>query len=71
MQYRFYFVVVVVVVSEMVREIEESSAKVMCDLKGGVCSDDVIRIASSAQWLEQIWDHGNSFETWVVRATEG
>ena len=22
-------------------------------------------------WLEHLWDHGNSFETWVVRATEG
>ena len=23
------------------------------------------------QWLEHLWDQGNSFETWVVRATEG
>ena len=23
------------------------------------------------QWLEHLWDHGNSFETRVVRATEG
>ena len=23
------------------------------------------------QWLEPLWDHGNLFETWVVRATEG
>ena len=23
------------------------------------------------QWLEHRWDHGNLFETWVVRATEG
>ena len=23
------------------------------------------------QWLEHLWDHGNSFETWVVRTTEG
>ena len=23
------------------------------------------------QCLEHLWDHGNSFETWVVRATEG
>ena len=23
------------------------------------------------QWLEHLWDHGNSFETWVVRATVG
>ena len=23
------------------------------------------------QWLEHLWDHGNSFETWVVRATDG
>ena len=22
------------------------------------------------QWLEHIWDHGNSFRTWVVRSTE-
>ena len=21
------------------------------------------------QWLEHLWDRGNSFETWVVRAT--
>ena len=23
------------------------------------------------QWLEHLWHHGNSFETSVVRATEG
>ena len=23
------------------------------------------------QWLERLWDHGHSFEIWVVRATEG
>ena len=23
------------------------------------------------QWLEHVWDHGNLFETWVVRASEG
>ena len=23
------------------------------------------------QWLEHLFDHGNSFETWVVRATDG
>ena len=23
------------------------------------------------QWLEQLWDHGDLFEIWVVRATEG
>ena len=23
------------------------------------------------QWLEHLWDNGNLFETWVVRATEG
>ena len=23
------------------------------------------------QWLEHLWDYGNSFETWVLRATEG
>ena len=23
------------------------------------------------QWLEHLWDHGNSFEAWIVRATEG
>ena len=23
------------------------------------------------QWLEHLWDHGNSFETWLVRAAEG
>ena len=22
------------------------------------------------QWLEHLWDHGNSFETWVVSAIE-
>ena len=22
-------------------------------------------------WLEHLWDHGNLFEIWVVRATEG
>ena len=24
-----------------------------------------------SQWFEYLWDHGNLFETWVVRATEG
>ena len=28
-------------------------------------------ITVEPQWLEHLWDHGNSFETWVVRATEG
>ena len=23
------------------------------------------------QWHEHLWNHGNSFKTWVVRATEG
>ena len=23
------------------------------------------------QWFEHLWNHGNSFETWVIRATEG
>ena len=23
------------------------------------------------QWLEYLWDHKNSFATWVVRATKG
>ena len=23
------------------------------------------------QWLEHLWDHGNLFETWVVRANDG
>ena len=23
------------------------------------------------QWLEHLWDHGNLFEIWVVRVTEG
>ena len=23
------------------------------------------------QWLEHVWDRGNVFEIWVVRATEG
>ena len=25
----------------------------------------------TSQWLEHLQDHGNLFETWVVRATEG
>ena len=25
----------------------------------------------SRTWPEHLWDHGNIFETWVVRATEG
>ena len=28
-------------------------------------------ITVEPQWLEHLWGHGNSFETWVVRATEG
>ena len=24
-----------------------------------------------SQWLEQLWDHGNLFETWIIRDTEG
>ena len=30
-----------------------------------------ILITVELQWLEHLWDHGNLFETWVVRATEG
>ena len=29
--------------------------------------DDTVK----PQWLKHLWDHGNLFETWVVRATEG
>ena len=29
------------------------------------------RYTVELQWLEHLWDHGNLFETWVVRATEG
>ena len=41
--------------------------------------NDVIRSPSNKrvssytvepQWLEHLWDHGNLFETWVVRAIE-
>ena len=28
-------------------------------------------ITVKPQWLKHLWDHGNSFETSVVRATEG
>ena len=30
-----------------------------------------ILITVEPQWLEHLWDHGNSFKTWVVQATEG
>ena len=30
-----------------------------------------LSITVKPQWLEHLWDHGNSFETWIVRATEG
>ena len=30
-----------------------------------------ILLTIEPQWPVHIWDHGNSFETWVVRATEG
>ena len=29
-----------------------------------------INITVELQWLEHFWDHGNLFETWVVRTTE-
>ena len=28
-------------------------------------------ITVKPQWLEELWDHGKLFETWVVRANEG
>ena len=31
----------------------------------------VVAYTVETQWLEHLWDHGNLFETWVVRATEG
>ena len=31
----------------------------------------IIIITVEPQWLEYLWDHGNLFETWVFRATEG
>ena len=31
----------------------------------------VIPYTVEPQWLEHLWDHGNLFEIWVVRATEG
>ena len=33
--------------------------------------EDKNRHTVEPQWLEHLRDHGNSFETWVVRATEG
>ena len=32
---------------------------------------NVLLCTVEPQWLEHLWDHGNVFETWVVRATEG
>ena len=29
------------------------------------------RYTVKPQWLEPLWDHGNLFEIWVLRATEG
>ena len=34
-------------------------------------TDALCQNAVEPQWLEHLCDHGNSFETWVVRATEG
>ena len=31
-----------------------------------ICNDITVKL----QWLEHIWDHGNLFERWVVRANE-
>ena len=36
-----------------------------------VVMTNVLQCTVEPQWLEHLWDHGNSFETWVVRATEG
>ena len=30
----------------------------------------IIRHTVKLQWLEHLWDHGNLFERWVVRANE-
>ena len=32
---------------------------------------DIFFTTVEPQWLEHLWDHGNLFEIWVVRATEG
>ena len=37
----------------------------------GVRAIEVLLYTVEPQWLEHFWDHGNSSETWVVRATEG
>ena len=34
------------------------------------CTEIGERYTVEPQWLEHLWDRGNSFETWVVRATE-
>ena len=46
--------------------------------KGGGCrpvsplavAKNEIKYIVKLQWLEHLWDHGNLFEIWVVRATE-
>ena len=58
-----------------------SRADVARDLNK-VCINEIIALGKKSihihfvytvepKWLEDLWDHGNSFETWVVQATEG
>ena len=34
-------------------------------------NNSLVFTTAEPQWLEHLRDHGNSFEAWVVRATEG
>ena len=38
---------------------------------GWVGAYAALQTTVETQWLEPLWDHGNLFEIWVVRATEG
>ena len=52
-----------------------SAANVRCiyNMFRAALSDGIIKIYTSIvklQWLEHLWDPGNLFERWVVRANE-
>ena len=34
-------------------------------------SNEYLQHTVELQCLEHLWDHGNLFKTWIVRATEG
>ena len=47
------------------------STRILSKVRAALNNANGKEITVEPQWLEHLWDHGNSFETWIVRANEG